>query len=89
LAPNWAHWDTRGSAYDFLQTQCNIKLSWAEQSIEALTRSDEESAVFGFKQSSPCLLLKRKSYSSQNQLVAYVEGTFRGDAYAYRVKLEV
>jgi len=66
-----------------------VKLSWAEQSIEAVMSSDEESRVFDFRQSSPCLLLKRKSYSQQQQLVEYVEGTFRGDAYTYRIKLEV
>jgi GntR family transcriptional regulator len=89
LAPSLANWDTSGSAYSFLEQQCHIKLSWAEQSIEAVMSSDEESKVFGFEQSSPCLLLTRKSYTQQNQLMEYVEGTFRGDAYAYRVKLEV
>ncbi|WP_235273160.1 MULTISPECIES: GntR family transcriptional regulator [unclassified Methylophilus] len=89
LAPGMADWDTSGSAYNHLEQQCGIKLSWAEQSIEAVMSSDEESRVFDFRQSSPCLLLKRKSYSQQQQLVEYVEGTFRGDAYTYRIKLEV
>lgn len=89
LAPSLAHWDTSGSAYAFLESQCGIKLAWAEQSIEAVVSSPEESQVFGFSEASPCLLLKRKSYSTQDQLVEYVEGTFRGDAYAYRLKLHV
>lgn len=43
--------------------------------------------MFGFSQPGPCLLLKRRSHSAQNTLVEYVEGTFRGDAYIYRLKL--
>ena len=89
LAPALANWDQSGSAYQYLEQQCGIQLSWAEQSIEAVMCNEEESRVFDFEQSSPCLLLKRKSYSQQQQLVEYVEGTFRGDAYTYRIKLEV
>ena len=89
LAPKLAHWDTAGSAYGFLEAQCGIKLKWAEQSIEAVMSSEDESQVFGYQSSEPCLLMKRKSYSVHDVLVEYVEGTFRGDAYAYRLKLEV
>jgi GntR family transcriptional regulator len=89
LAPRLADWDTSGSAYTFLQDRCKIKLLWAEQSIEAAMSNAEESAIFGFAEASPCLLLKRKSFAAHNQLVEYVEGTFRGDSYTYRVKLEV
>lgn len=89
LVPRLADWDTSGSAYEFLKSRCNTELKWAEQSIEAILSTKEESQVFGFAEHSPCLLLKRKSYSAHDQLVEYVEGTFRGDAYAYRIKLGV
>ena len=87
-APAFEHWDTRGSAYAFLQEQCAIKLTRAEQSIEAVMSSEAESRVFEFTAPGPCLLIKRRAYSAAGQLIEYVEGTFRGDAYAYRVKLE-
>jgi len=45
--------------------------------------------VFGFEEPGPCLLLKRKTYSDNGQMVEYVEGTFRGDAYTYRVNLKM
>ena len=89
LAPNLAHWDTAGSIYAFLRDECGIALSWAEQSIEAIACSQLESQVFDLPIDSPCLLLKRRSYNTQEQLVEYVEGTFRGDAYTYRVKLDI
>lgn len=87
-APALENWDISGSAYAFLQKQCQIKLAWADQSIEAVMCSVEEANVFGFDAPGPCLLLKRRTYSASEQLIEYVEGTFRGDAYAYRLKLQ-
>ncbi|KFB70186.1 GntR family transcriptional regulator [Candidatus Accumulibacter vicinus] len=87
LAPDLENWDTNGSAYAFLRDPCGIVLADADQSIEAVLSSEVESEVFGFSAPAPCLLLKRRTYSSHRKLVEYVEGLFRGDAYAYRLKL--
>lgn len=87
-APGLQAWDTHGSAYAFLRDQCQITLAWAEQSIEAVMSSTEESQVFGFAAPGPCLLLKRRAYTAADQLIEYVEGTFRGDAYTYKLKLQ-
>lgn len=87
-APALEYWDTHGSAYVFLDEKCHIKLAWAEQSIEAVMSSAEEAQVFGFSAPGPCLLLKRHAYTAADQLIEYVEGTFRGDAYAYKLKLQ-
>lgn len=86
-APQLAEWSAVGSIYDYLKTVCNVRLGKAEQTIEAVMSSAEESAVFGFDQSAPCLLFKRKTYTASGQIVEYVEGTFRGDAYTYHVDL--
>jgi GntR family transcriptional regulator len=86
-APALEHWDTSGSIYAFLQEKCAIQLSYADQTIEAIMSSAEESAVFDFAEPSPCLLLKRHTYATTGQLTEYVEGTFRGDAYVYKLKL--
>ncbi|MPN60456.1 HTH-type transcriptional repressor DasR [bioreactor metagenome] len=59
----------------------------AEQSIEAVMSSPQEMEAFGFDAPMPCLLIKRKSMDAEGRLIEYVEGTFRGDAYAYRVRL--
>jgi len=87
VAPALAAWDGKGSAYAYLREHCGIELSWADQSVEAVLSSPEEGEVFGFSQPGPCLLLKRRSHSVRDTLVEYVEGTFRGDAYIYRLKL--
>ncbi len=89
VAPALAEWDAEGSAYQFLEQHCGLKLTHAEQTIEAVLSNHDEALVFGFAEPGPCLLLKRKTYADTGQMLEYVEGTFRGDAYTYRVKLKV
>lgn len=89
LAPALADWPGDSSAYVFLRERCGLNLTWAQQTIEAVTSSPQETAAFGFAAPSPCLLLKRMSYTADGKLGEYVEGTFRGDAYRYRVKLGI
>lgn len=89
VAPKLTEWDANGSIYAFLQDVCKIKLSWAEQSLEAMLSSEVETRTFGFEESAPCLLQKRRIYSGENQLIEYVEGAFRGDAYVHRMHLDV
>ncbi|MGJ7582612.1 GntR family transcriptional regulator [Variovorax sp. RHLX14] len=88
LAPALEEWQGEGSAYAFLREHCGIVLSWADQSVEAVTSSEIETAMFTFAAPGPCLLLKRMSYTEAKQLVEYAEGTFRGDAYRYRLRLQ-
>lgn len=87
VAPMLANWDGTGSIYQYLQTVCSIRLEHAEQTIEAVISSPDESLVFGFEQPQPCLLFKRKTYTTGGQIIEYVEGTFRGDAYSYHINL--
>ena len=89
VAPKLKDWDAKGSIYAFLQDICEIKLSWAEQSMEVTLSSDVETKTFGFEESAPCLLQKRRLYSGKNKLIEYVEGSFRGDAYVHHMKLAV
>jgi GntR family transcriptional regulator len=88
LAPEMTDWNVEGSAYRQLANVCGVRLEAAEQSIEAVMSSDEENAAFGFDQPQPCLLIKRKTRAAGGQIVEYVEGTFRGDSYTYRLDLE-
>jgi GntR family transcriptional regulator len=86
LVPTLAQWDALGSAYNFISNQ-GIPLVHAEQTVEAVQSTTQETKVFGFIAPGPCLLFKRKTYSDNEQLVEYVEGTFRGDAYLYKLDL--
>jgi len=90
LAPAMAQWDGMDSAYDWLRVQCGLVLSGAQQSVEAVLSTEEEARDFNLAQPLPCLLFKRKTRAGpQGLLVEYVEGLFRGDAYAYQMALAV
>ncbi|MCB5186175.1 GntR family transcriptional regulator [Methylobacillus gramineus] len=80
--------DLSESIYQAIQQHCKHSLDWCEQTVEAVLSNPIENQAFGFTASQPCLLIKRRSYSQEGILLEYVEGTFRGDAYAYRVKMK-
>ncbi len=88
LAPALADWDASGSTYQFLERECGLSLIHGEQTIEAVMSNAEETRIFDFAEPGPCLLLKRKTFTRTEAVVEYVEGTFRGDAYTYRITLK-
>lgn len=86
--PGLADKDLSGSVYQMLSDE-GVGLTHCEQTIEASEPDEEECDIFGFAEPRPCLLIKRRSYDKDDRLIEYVEGMFRGDAYAYRLKLAV
>lgn len=88
LAPALADWDIAGSAYKYLEDVCNAPVVWAEQSVESVFSSPDETETFGYASPQPCLLFKRKTFTANNALIEYAEGCFRGDAYVYKIRLE-
>lgn len=79
--------DLTGSVYAFLAEQCGARLVSCEQTIEATMPTAEECRIFAFDEPSPCLLIKRHSFTDSGTMIEYVEGLFRGDVYSYRLKL--
>ena len=53
----------------------------------AAAPTSEECAIFGFDAPVPCLLIKRRSYGADGDMLEYVEGLFRGDTYTYKLTL--
>ncbi|KQP02722.1 GntR family transcriptional regulator [Methylobacterium sp. Leaf93] len=86
IAPGLAEADLSGSIYARL-VECGAPLVDCEQTIEAASPEPQECAIFGFSEPLPCLLIKRRSYGADGRMIEYVEGLFRGDAYAYRLRL--
>ncbi|WP_271200053.1 GntR family transcriptional regulator [Methylopila turkensis] len=85
-APALAEADLSGSVYARL-AENGLTLTRCEQTIEAAAPDERESAIFGFEEPLPCLLIRRRSYDGGGRMIEYVEGLFRGDAYAYRLTL--
>ncbi|WP_040577711.1 GntR family transcriptional regulator [Methylopila sp. M107] len=87
-APGLEDRDFSGSVYEQLAA-CGAPLQSCEQTIEAAEPDAEECEIFGFDAPIPCLLIKRRSFAANARMVEYVEGLFRGDAYAYRLTLSI
>lgn len=86
--PELADVEPTGSIYAHLNA-FGMRLTHCEQWIEAAMPTPQECAIFGFAAPHPCLLIKRKSYDKAGRMIEYVEGLFRGDSYAYRLRLAV
>lgn len=87
-APGLAQADLTGSVYARLASM-GLPLVRCDQTVEAAAPTEEECAIFGFRQPVPCLLIKRRSYGADGDMLEYVEGLFRGDTYTYRLTLKV
>lgn len=87
-APELATDDLSGSVYARLAA-LGLPLVRCDQTIEAAEPTEEECAIFGFRQPVPCLLIKRRSYGADGDMLEYVEGLFRGDTYTYRLTLTI
>lgn len=87
-SPELAASDLSGSVYAKL-ADLGTPLVRCDQTIEAASPTAEEAAIFGFAQPVPCLLIKRRSYDADGDMLEYVEGLFRGDTYTYRLSLRI
>ncbi|WP_320109648.1 GntR family transcriptional regulator [Rhodopseudomonas sp. P2A-2r] len=82
------HADLSGSVYTYL-AEHGAPPDHCEQTIEATSPDQEECSIFGFTEPLPSLLIKRRTYDPTNRMLEYVEGLFRGDSYAYRLKMKI
>ncbi|MCR4522715.1 MULTISPECIES: GntR family transcriptional regulator [Bosea] len=85
-APDLAESDLSGSVYARLAA-LGLPLMRCDQTIEAAAPTVDECAIFGFAVPVPCLLIKRRSYGADGDMLEYVEGLFRGDTYTYKLTL--
>ncbi|WP_233383367.1 GntR family transcriptional regulator [Methylobacterium sp. C25] len=85
--PELADGDLSGSVYAFLAEHTGARLVSCDQTIEATLPTSEECRIFDFDEPSPCLLIKRHSFTDTRVMIEYVEGLFRGDVYSYRLTL--
>lgn len=87
-APALEQADLTGSVYAQL-AMLGVPLAHCEQTIEAAAPTAAECAIFGFATPLPCLLIKRRSFGRDGDMLEYVEGLFRGDTYTYKLSLRI
>lgn len=85
-APALEDAELSGSVYAEL-ARIGVPLVRCEQTIEAAAPDAEARCVFDFDGAPPCLLIKRRSFGVDDDMLEYVEGLFRGDTYVYKLSL--
>lgn len=78
--------DYRKSLYQILERN-GIRLSEADQIIEASMSTEEEINLLGLSASFPTLVIRRIAYSVGGDPVEYVKGVYHADRYRYHLKL--
>ena len=69
-----------------------MRLAGQHEAVRDFVSVEREVAFhpnLAFNEPTPCLLIKRHSFTQDAVMVEYVEGLFRGDMYSYRLKLQV
>lgn len=77
----------KGTLFDLLEQNLNIKLSDAEQIITSSQLSKEDADLLGVEESQHVLLTERLLTDEQGDLVEYYLAFFRSDMYSFRIKL--
>lgn len=75
------------SMYTAIELNLGIKLSRAEEFVDAAQASQAEADALGIKRGDLILVITRMTYSDTDLPVEFVKLTFRADRYRYRVEL--
>ncbi len=75
------------SLYNVLKTEYNLKLSYAEQSIQARLASRSQAELLGIQKGFPLLHIMRITFTPESNPIEYVESAYRGDLYIFRARL--
>jgi len=81
------HMVDNASLYALLRSVCGVELAMAEQSIEVGILQPWEQALFGDDAPAFALYMTRQTFDSNDQVVECVESKYRGDSYAYHIRI--
>ena len=73
----------RDSLYAVLREDYGLHLTYAHQTIEARTASEEEARVLEADTNTPILGITRTTYNEQNRPIEFVRSAYRGDRYKF------
>ncbi len=75
------------SLYEVLRTNYHVRLTYAEQELEARLPTPEEAQMLQIETSVPILHIDRVTYIDTDRPIEYVESAYRGDRYKFRARL--
>lgn len=74
------------SLYAALEQEYGLSIRKADQTLEAITANEYESALFGIEQGMGMILLEGIAYDVGEQPVEYFKAVYRGDRFKFRVQ---
>jgi GntR family transcriptional regulator len=78
------------SLYKTLEEKCNLKLVFANQSIEiSYARNPEDAILLDIEVNSPVLFIERLTFTEKNEPAEYVESLYRADRYKFSIEMKV
>jgi len=75
------------SIYGYLAAERHIALARAEHAIEPRLADGETARALGIAVGSPVLFVRGTTYAASGGPVEYLEGSYRGDRYTFRVSI--
>ena len=78
----------KDSIYNFIEEQLSLKISEANQELEAISANELEARHLQIPKGSPVLRIKMVSYLEDQTPFEYVKSSFRADRYRFYVQLK-
>ena len=78
----------KDSIYQFIEEQLSLKISEANQELEAIAANEHEAYHLNIPKGSPVLRMKMVSYLEDETPFEYVKSSFRADRYRFYVQLK-
>ena len=78
---------SENSLYEFFKHKLNIKLIYADETLEVAHASQEAQKLLKITMNSCVVLRKRFTYIEGNRCIEYVQSLYRGDKYRFTVRL--
>jgi len=77
---------SRASLYTLLETDFGVRLTHAQQTVEAVGSNEFESTLFGTERGSPMLLLEGVALTSDGTPGEYFKAVYRGDRFKFALR---
>ncbi|CAN5665694.1 phosphonate metabolism transcriptional regulator PhnF [soil metagenome] len=74
------------SLYALLEAVYHIRLSYAQQTLEATIANDYEQFLFPIQPGAPMILLEGVTYSDTDQPIEYFKAVYRGDRFKFNLE---
>jgi GntR family transcriptional regulator len=76
-----------GSFYALLANRYGVEISGGSQTVEPTVTDEQEARLLTVPLHSPALFVERSIWTSDNEIIEFVQSTYRGDRYRFEMEL--